>query len=529
MADPWTFAIRKRKNENPDSRLKQGMQSVEGEIFHHPDVLSRILQFAGSSVMVRSTCKLFREAHTSTTTSVADVIFSSSLITWAMHEHKFPCRNARLACARHGKLDAFLATSRSRRRRSPTFIYDAGAVSEAVRNGQIGILACVIDAGYADKICQEAAREGRIDVLQWARANRCPWDQSTCAAAAEGGHIDALRWVRVRKCPWDARTCAAAAKGGHLIVLQWLRSNGCPWDTNTCVAAAKRGHLNVLRWAHSKRCPWDARTCAAAAKGGHLVVLRWARLSGCRWDANTWHEAARAIAYSDRHFEIFKWIHENECPSGNLNICDIAAEYGNIDVLQWAHGHGFPWHSKTCAVAAENGRFDLLQWAHVHGCPWDASTCSEAARRGDIGMLQWAHDNGCPWDADTCFNAADRNDLAMLQWARNNGCPWDARTMCGAGYHGNFEMIKWVHCRGCPTDNFDACGTAVRYNNLEMLQWARSNGFSWGECVIEEVLDRPREIWIHLDYWGWGFVNDSVRVSSAMFAWACANSCPRRR
>ena len=32
-------------------------------------------------------------------------------------------------------------------------------------------------------------------VLQWARANGCPWDESTCAAAAEQGHGAMMEWI----------------------------------------------------------------------------------------------------------------------------------------------------------------------------------------------------------------------------------------------------------------------------------------------------------------------------------------------
>jgi hypothetical protein len=38
-------------------------------------------------------------------------------------------------------------------------------------------------------------------VLQWARANGCPWDEGTCAAAARGGHTEALAWARKKGCP----------------------------------------------------------------------------------------------------------------------------------------------------------------------------------------------------------------------------------------------------------------------------------------------------------------------------------------
>ena len=68
--------------------------------------------------------------------------------------------------------------------------------------------------------------------------------------------VERLRWARANGCPWDESTCAAVAEGGHLAVLKWTRENGCPWDDRTCTHAALRGHLEVLRWARGKGCPW---------------------------------------------------------------------------------------------------------------------------------------------------------------------------------------------------------------------------------------------------------------------------------
>ena len=64
--------------------------------------------------------------------------------------------------------------------------------------------------------------------------------------------------------------CSYAALGGHLEVLQWARANGCPWDEDTCSAAANRGHLEVLQWARANGCPWGEETCEAKFK-----VLQW--------------------------------------------------------------------------------------------------------------------------------------------------------------------------------------------------------------------------------------------------------------
>ena len=41
--------------------------------------------------------------------------------------------------------------------------------------------------------------------------------------------------------PWRA------AENGHLEVLKWARANGCPWNEETCRAAASSGHLEMLK------------------------------------------------------------------------------------------------------------------------------------------------------------------------------------------------------------------------------------------------------------------------------------------
>eukprot|EP01051_Picozoa_sp_SAG22_P011614 SAG22_NODE_1135_length_5398_cov_3.581808_2_plen_313_part_00 len=124
------------------------------------------------------------------------------------------------------------------------------------------------------------------EVLQWARANGCDWDDDTCRFAAGGGHLEVLQWARTNGCDWNYRTCTAAARCGHLEVLQWARANGCDWSSATCTAAARSGHLEVLQWARANGCDWSSAMCRAAAGCGHLEVLQWARANGCDWDSS---------------------------------------------------------------------------------------------------------------------------------------------------------------------------------------------------------------------------------------------------
>jgi hypothetical protein len=51
-----------------------------------------------------------------------------------------------------------------------------------------------------------------------------------------------------------------AASRGHLPIVQWCRANGCPWNTWTCAGAAQSGRLDILQWCRDNGCPWDTWT-----------------------------------------------------------------------------------------------------------------------------------------------------------------------------------------------------------------------------------------------------------------------------
>ena len=50
-----------------------------------------------------------------------------------------------------------------------------------------------------------------------------------------------MQYLHEQGCPWDARVCSDAASNGHLDCLCYARSNGCKWDKETCNKAAEGG------------------------------------------------------------------------------------------------------------------------------------------------------------------------------------------------------------------------------------------------------------------------------------------------
>ena len=76
----------------------------------------------------------------------------------------------------------------------------------------------------------------------------------------------------------DEEVMRWAARSGNLELVQWLRAEGCPWNRRTCYWAVMEGHVEVLRWVRQNGCPWTAlvRDRAAANLGytdnlGNLV------------------------------------------------------------------------------------------------------------------------------------------------------------------------------------------------------------------------------------------------------------------
>ena len=244
---------------------------------------------------------------------------------------------------------------------------------QAARHGHLDVLKWARSNGckWSSEVCAKAALGGHLNVLEWAYQNGCEIGRDTSGRAALGGHLDVLKWLRQNKISLY-KVCDYAALGGHIHILKWARSNCYEWDEYTCKAAAGAGHLDVLKYIRLKNCPWNWDTCENAAMGGHLHILKWAIANGCVTNYNrAFADWIMLMIIRDGHFEVFKWIYDNglnEPIRGSL-MCNTIAEKGNLEMLQWARSHGFPWDELTCHSAIRNGRIDVFIWAIENGCP----------------------------------------------------------------------------------------------------------------------------------------------------------------
>ena len=64
-------------------------------------------------------------------------------------------------------------------------------------------------------------------------------------------------------------------------------------------------------------------------------------------------------------------------------------------------------------MAAENGDLTLLQWLRVNGCLWGPETCAKAAPGGNLQVLQWLRAHSCEWGEGTCDAAIEAGARAV--------------------------------------------------------------------------------------------------------------------
>ena len=75
-------------------------------------------------------------------------------------------------------------------------------------------------------------------------------------------------------------------------------------------------------------------------------------------------------------------------------------------------------------------------------------------------------------------------NLEILQWTRAKGCPWNGRTSCAkAANYGHVEVLQWLRANGCPWNEESTCNEAASGGHLGVLQWLRNSGCPWDEST----------------------------------------------
>ena len=232
-----------------------------------------------------------------------------------------------------------------------------------------------------------------------------------------------------------------------------------------------------------------------------------------------------------------------------LNICDIAAQYGHLNILRWFYckykmplvydaisAHADPcYHPESfsdeeddliesfnvCNTCAENGYLDILIWVldiSYYGASDEEfqdlynkdSICYAACKGNQLKIVIWIHEyDSCLIHNNLCIYAASFGNIEILEWAISHEYPLSSHVAANLAGNGQFEALKWVFSLGCPLNEWDSekytytingstftcsmtarmdgwtCSRAARDGHLDILQWLREQGCPFAKDICK--------------------------------------------
>jgi Ankyrin repeats (many copies) len=216
--------------------------------------------------------------------------------------------------------------------------------------------------------CNEAATAGHEHVLRYLRERGCEWDEEATYLAAEHGRFPLVKWMISAGCPFNASDiCEGAAKNGSVDMMEYARQHlGGELDARTMRAAANSGQLQMCQYLHANGCAWDMQAPHWAAYSGQPDTLRWLLEQGCPWEAAD----VSVLAAKSGLIEVMRYL-LNELalatPALLQDMLNAAGAHEQLAATQWLRQQGAEWPdvlrygdtawSDTC-----------LAWARQQGC-----------------------------------------------------------------------------------------------------------------------------------------------------------------
>eukprot|EP00953_Heterococcus_sp_UTEX-ZZ885_P023698 13014-Heterococcus_DN1.PRE.1 len=255
-------------------------------------------------------------------------------------------------------------------------VHDIYGVS-AAESGSVPVLDFLKQCGISFTVdtAYSAAAAGHQHTIQYLHAEACPIDQSVYFAAARPGHVHVLQSLRELDCAWDsAQLCRQAASNGYVPVLQWAKQQGAVFTEDTMHCAAAQGHTAVCEYLLAEQCPCSETACIAAALRCQLDTLQLLIEHGCPFAADTLY----AMAARGGHVSVLNYLQKIGLTASSLALMGsliIAGSLSHLAAAQWLRAQGVEW-PLILSMPVEDSESNemklwegaVLEWARAEGC-----------------------------------------------------------------------------------------------------------------------------------------------------------------
>ena len=177
-------------------------------------------------------------------------------------------------------------------------------------------------------------------------------------------------------------------------------------------------------------------------------------------------ETRALIKRASRKGELKKGFKVKEMSS--ISTLEVAWENRSLWPRWWDEGD-------FCCEVAQTNKLELLKWAREEKkCEWDHLTITMAAEQGNLEMVQYCVANECPIDGLLCASAAENGHLECLKYLCEEAkAPWDSRTAAWAAENGHLHILEYLVERKYDKYDAYACERAAEKGHLDCLKYLR--------------------------------------------------------
>ncbi|GFH44210.1 hypothetical protein CTEN210_00684 [Chaetoceros tenuissimus] len=420
----------------------------------------------------------------------------------------YDCQSA----ARHGQLECL------RYLKEQGWPVDGSVIFEAAEAGHLHCIEYLrsvgcpwnaIDVGdddfHAGDI-MEACAGSSLECLRYCHENGCNVDLFlSCVQAAKNGKVDCIEYLRSKGCPWAMDFTEAAAGNDQLDSLEYLHKSGCPWNQMACLKAVHGDASRCLQYLHENRCEWDPDfLILEALRYGKLDCLKYLLHVGTVLPNNydsilLQGETVEGGANLPRisllpkflttHMDCIQYLIETGYHSRDLIL--KAIDHGLAQTLQHLSSEEIKNDTTIAGYAANHGQLECLASLHGNGFRWDESSYAGYLRENKSPMpthircLQYMNEHQLETNEIALLNTIRAGHVYCVDLLIKDAWKSDDKFCMEAIRNRKYTCFKLLIERGFAFDPKLCAIEAARLGSVACLEYIHINGFA----LPKEALD----------------------------------------
>lgn len=292
------------------------------------------------------------------------------------------------------------------------YLYNNGCIQDAsahwaiARNGKFKCLK-FITSNLSKNSYRKAINEGLVDCFKYIQTKYPIFNENMYRLAILARNLEILEYLHQKNYPYKPETLLYSVFNGYLEILEFFVENNYSFgNINVIARAAEHGQLETMKYLYEKGFELTDDICYSAKD--HFECLKYAREIGCEWGL------LLTEGICTENFKCLKFAYEGGCPFNEYSY--LAVYNGGLECLEFFYNNGYTKNPKICKEITYD--IQLLKYAHEHGFVWDSNTCYMACSGGNLECLQYVHEHGCYWNEDV-WNIENLSD-EIIQYLLSN-------------------------------------------------------------------------------------------------------------